>query len=88
MSTPTGDREFSLRGLHDLLQNHPRQPVGFIVSRAVFFGLRRVKSGPVMSAIGVSIVMDPDLPETEFEAVFDAEVWLRRLNEISNKQRE
>lgn len=32
---------------------------------------------------GVKIVVDPDLPETEFDVVFTVEMWARRLSDLA-----
>lgn len=65
-----------------------RPVVGFVVSQKIFDGLKaKVPLKPGLWEIGFqgpSIVVDPTLPDNDFDAAFTQEAWTERLAKIKS----
>ncbi|MDO8683790.1 MAG: hypothetical protein Q7N50_09955 [Armatimonadota bacterium] len=75
----------SLDEMSRLICEHKATPVGFIISREAYEALviasEKMTRGYTFG--GVKIMIDPSMPETEFEAVFTNDAWQKRLAEIA-----
>jgi hypothetical protein len=72
-----------LKKLSDLINNIPRIPIGFIVSKQVWDGLReRIPETLGEDPMGTQIAVDHTMPSEQFEIVWNRDAWRARLNEI------
>lgn len=84
-ATERAQAPISLDDLSSLVQRAGRAPVGFIVSQKIYDGLCE-KIAPADAGWlfgGVRLVVDPKMPETEFETCFDDKAWRKRMREIN-----
>lgn len=70
---------FTLAELSKSLEDKKRIPFGFFVSMAVWSGLKEHIRNGGHTLVGAKIVLDPKLPDTEFEVAFTEDAWNKRL---------
>jgi len=78
---------FTLAEMSKALEDRKRIPVGFFVSTAIWNQLKEsVRSGGA-TLVGAKVVLDPSLPDTEFEVAFTEDAWSKRLVAVSSPVR-
>lgn len=80
------EKRYSLAEMSAVFLDRSRVPYGFVISEALWKALDQrwrqegngvLGPGPTMLQ-GVKIVVDPAMPDTEFEVAFTREAWRKR----------
>ncbi|EJN11827.1 hypothetical protein PMI42_04841 [Bradyrhizobium sp. YR681] len=91
-NVPTASERFNLAQLSEVMLRRDRPAVGFFISQALWDAMVarwnqenfiRSLDPPPTTLHGIRIMVDPDLPDQEFDVALTEEAWSSRLAEIN-----
>lgn len=88
---PSPEKRFTLAEMSAVMMDRKKVPVGFFVSQALWDGIsaRLMKEqgfGLGTASIdfhGIKCLVDPSMPDTEFDVAFTEDAWSKRALAIS-----